>query len=571
MANIDNNRLNVESTNLCNSENNNYIDYEIRKYFFDFNLERHQLCKPPNEAFIYFPRDDEIYKKDDKKESNVIRKIFCVKNFTKYEEEVLTKFELYLLNYNELNENRLIVFTDDWERSDTLKFLEATNYDFKKTLQNISDYLDWQKCYFPFKVNDKAIEILALSGLCYGHGRDHCYRPNIFFRMEIYFGNIQKFSFDEWEMALVFFFEYIINNMLISGQIEQWNLFIDMQNVHETQIHEDIYKILKFFQSTYISRLNLAFVFSLSNRQEHLWKSIIGLLDPNIENKIIIIKHENQEEVFNYVNREQIEEKYGGVSKNLYEKISDLEKNIGTILNKNSSNSSMDNSHDELSEIPVFLFFPPIMPSSKFKNYNIKSRSRSTSRSPLLTSSDQANTTNSIQNKNAIKNSSSINSNLNMNSNANIINNKFSSKSNVFTYNPNNYDCIQMSTLTNNQKILNKLFNKSDNSEKESLIEESKPTELLELVEKSPCNISSCLSSSTVSPAKNIRSLNLSQITQNDKHTGKPEEKSRVLALFNSNFYGRDYNSNNNNNNCSHIDKDINQIEKIIEKGITKL
>ncbi len=210
MCKNDSNLISPENTIIANNSYNinYYIDNETRKYFTDFTLEKHQLSRPPNEAYLYFPTSEsEFYEIN---ESKVYRKIFSVKNFTDYENDILIKFECFLSNYNELKENRKIIFTDDWERWDTLKFLEAANYDFKKALQIIYEHLDWKNAYFPFDMTERAMEILTYSGFIYCHGRDHNYRPNIFIKMKIYFSYGKKYSFDEWQMALVFFFLSIL-------------------------------------------------------------------------------------------------------------------------------------------------------------------------------------------------------------------------------------------------------------------------------------------------------------------------------------------------------------------------
>lgn len=364
---------NTESNNL-NSPNDaynaeNYLDNDIKKYFTDFTSEKHEICKPPTEAYLFFPKDDQIFKKDEKNDQKIIRNIFGVKNFTPHEYDVLSNFEEYIKNYNDLNEKEKIIFPEYWERGETLKFLQAGNYETRKTHQNICEYLDWKNFFFPIILNDKSKEILAYSGFCYCHGRDQSYRPNIFFKLELYINNLKKYTYDEWEIAIIFFLDYISNNMMIPGQIEQWNLFVDFEHITISSIPGDVNKLMKLVQSTFISKLNIAYIYGMNKKLEYIWRLILGILDKNIKNKISFIKDENKDEIFKFINKEQIEKKYGGLANNLYENSSDIEKNINQIINKfNSSTSSIDISTSQI--IDPIIFFPPIMPSLRFQIKN---------------------------------------------------------------------------------------------------------------------------------------------------------------------------------------------------------
>lgn len=429
--NYDHNKNKIGNINFNSYEIFDYINDDLREYFDDFTLEKHKKCRPPNEAYLFFPKENELYESNEINESKVFRKIFCVKNFTNYESETLTKFEAFIANFNELNENRKITFSEDWERWDTLKFLEAANYEFKKALQSISDYLDWRVCYFPLELSDKAIEILAFSGFVYCHGRDHNYRPNVFIKAEIYFANLHKYNFDDWQMALVFFFEYVVKVMLIPGQIEQWNLFVDLENVALTALSEDLMKLIMFFKVFYISRVNFIFVFAMNKKLECLHKALLTLLAPATQNKLVFISECNKDFIFSKCNKEQIEQKYGGAAKNIYETVFDLEKNF-EFLRNNLSDSSIDISNS--SDSNVINFFPPVIPSADFKfSFNEKKFSKS------LEKQSSSGKINYITNFSPNLNCDSINVFSTPKVNA--------SRNNVFVYNPNNYKCIQMSEL----------------------------------------------------------------------------------------------------------------------------
>ncbi len=498
-----------------------YIENDIRNYFTDFSLEKHKKCRPPDEAYLFFPNEKELYESNEINKSKVFRKIFCLKNYTEYETEILIKFEAFIVNFNELNENRKINFSEDWEHWDTLRFLEAANYEFKKALQNISDYLDWRLVYFPLELSDKAIEILAFSGFIYCHGRDNNYRPNIFIKAEIYFSNLHKYSSDDWQMALVFFCEYVIKVMLIPGHIEQWNLFVDLENLGLTTVSEDMEKLINFFKAFYISRVNSIFVFSIYKKLESLYKFLLTMLEPATKNKIIFISESNKEEIFSKCNKEQIEQKYGGTAANIYESVFDLEKNLDLLIN-NMSSSSIDISNS--SESNIIYFFPPIIPNNNFSFFFRKKFAKSLEKQ------------NSLGKMNI---RSKLSPNLICASNVNFLTPKVDGrKNNVFVYNPNNYKCIQMSELarkntdrnfimSNSNQVLDTSSNKSffaqlpnNNHKKVSEAKElmnklvPKPLNLQEISEVKNSKLEQLLSSNSL---KNNKSFNSNKSLKDEK------------------------------------------------------
>lgn len=486
-----------------------YIDDDIRLYYSDFTLDKHKKCKPPDEAYLFFPKEEELYEIHEINESRISRKIFGVKNFTEFETDNLIKFETYIANFNELNVNRQLTFTDDWERWDTLKFLESCNYDYKKTLQLISDYLDWRYAYFPIELRDKSIEILSFSGFIYCHGRDNNFRPNVFIKAEIYFNNLNNYSYEDWEMALVFFCEYLIDNMLIPGQIEQWNLFVDLDNINILNLSEDIEKLIKLFRDYYVSRVNYIYVFGMKEKFEGLYKMVLTMLEPLRKYKIMFINERNQEEIFRKCNKEQIEQKYGGIAKNIYCDVSELEKNLDLIKNS-LSNSSMDisNSSDSVS----INFFPPFMPSNKYKKFEAKRFSRSMEKPNSLVNINYKNTLSPHFNTGTANIFSTPKANL--------------SRNNVFVYNPKSYNCIQMSelastnverkgnnnntveinnnalgTLFNDPKNNNKNNNKTKNSSKKLV---PKPLDLKDISESKLSNLEKRSQSHNINNSQSI-------------------------------------------------------------------
>jgi len=174
------------------------------------------------------------------------------------------------------------------------------------------------------------MEILNL-GFIYGHGRDSKYRPIIVINSIIYKNNSKKYSSNDWILSMVYFIEYVITNMLIPGQVENWNIICDVNNINVMFLPAEFNTLMKVLQSNYRCRLYNMFILNVSTTVYIIWRAIRNFLDPNTERKIKILKSNDFSDIFKFINKDQIEARFGG----------------------NGSNVSN-------------YFFPPVIPSKRF-------------------------------------------------------------------------------------------------------------------------------------------------------------------------------------------------------------
>lgn len=70
-------------------------------------------------------------------------------------------------------------------------------------------------------------------------------------------------------------------------------------------------------QNNFRSRLFVMYIVQAPTSINFMWSMIKGFLEENTQRKIQIIKSIIAENLFKHTNREQIENKYGGISKNI--------------------------------------------------------------------------------------------------------------------------------------------------------------------------------------------------------------------------------------------------------------
>ncbi len=266
----------------------------------------------PKEGFLYFPTEEVViqYNKNDPCKS--IRRIFegGIKYYD-FEEDSIT-------NFNQELTKREIILPSDWLDCDTLRFLQATSHDYTRTILLILDHLEWKKNRVPIVPSDKTTEILN-SGFLYVHGRDNRFRPIMVLDPFIFHKLNKKYSTQEWVLSMIYLFEYIKVNCFLPGQIENWNIICDVAKVNILFIPPEFKEILTSLQSNYRCRLYVMLIINVSLLIKSLWNIIKNILDKTTERKIRMINVDQNVdiEVFSFINRSQVEKKFGGDAENL--------------------------------------------------------------------------------------------------------------------------------------------------------------------------------------------------------------------------------------------------------------
>lgn len=279
---------------------------------FDNNVLNHyKSVNPPRESFLFFPSRKEVFFCSESENVNkLIRKIFNGSTeYLEFENEHLKNLKTELKKSYPNNEF-------SWDDGLILKYLIASRNDYKKAIQLIIEYFHWRKKIFPIILTDSIKKILN-SGFIYGHGRDNRFRPIIVLNPEIYMKDRKMYSYNDWMTALIYFFEFLIENCLIPGQIENWNLICSLDNLNILFLPKELKNMLNTLTQNFCCRLNRMFIINVSFFQQALWIAIKNLLDPITQNKIKLFRGLDQIKLLKFINKEQIEKKFGGQAENI--------------------------------------------------------------------------------------------------------------------------------------------------------------------------------------------------------------------------------------------------------------
>lgn len=112
---------------------------------------------------------------------------------------------------------------------------------------------------------------------------------------------------------MTYFLEFILDNMMIPGQVENWVLIADMVGLNVATVPYGIFKeIFNFMQNNYRARLYKGYILNAPWTFSVVWTVVKGLIEETTAMKISITSSATEANMKNHISPEQLEEKYGG-------------------------------------------------------------------------------------------------------------------------------------------------------------------------------------------------------------------------------------------------------------------
>ena len=279
-------------------------------YFMD-NPElksRHLRAIPTLEMYRFFPPEEEIITIDSSNPHKNYRYIFNGQAKTDFEKEKLSQFYEY-----ESSKSIKINYPSYWHESDTMRILQAADFDIKKTYINIIENINWLES-IPKTICDKTINILN-SGFMYVHGRDHHFRPVIFVKIKIVKNILsEKYVFDDIINSIIYLMNYVMEYLLIPGQIENWIVFVDFEGVGLTDL-SDFQKIIATL-SKRRGRVFKNYFVNIGSFLKFSLKTILKMVS-SVAKKTVILGYNELNKVKELISPDNLEQKYGGNAPNV--------------------------------------------------------------------------------------------------------------------------------------------------------------------------------------------------------------------------------------------------------------
>ena len=283
-------------------------------YLYEPHLKiRHLKACPTEEMYRYFPNESDIIVLNENPKDNY-RYIFCGMKKTEFEEQKLKEFDKYL--EEKMKKKGIDIFLPEWWiESDTMRYLQASNYDFKKVYELIKENI--KNTEEGLRIINRRIRYILNSGLIYMHGRDCHFRPIIVVEAEKANELMDQlgYTFDEISQALLFFMNYIVNFILIPGQIENWFLICDLNNIGIRKL--SLFKNILSSLSKFRCRVIKNYILNLSGFVRVAAQGILSILGGSSAKKIVIIEKDNFQVMQEFILKENLQQKHGGISPDL--------------------------------------------------------------------------------------------------------------------------------------------------------------------------------------------------------------------------------------------------------------
>ena len=164
---------------------------------------------------------------------------------------------------------------------------------------------------------DKRIRYILNSGLIYMHGRDCHFRPIIVVEAEkaSILMDEKGYTFDEISQALLFFMNYIVNYILIPGQIENWFIICDLKNIGITKF--SLFKKILNTLSKFRCRVIKNYILNLSGFIRAAASGLLSILGSSSAKKIVFVESDHFEVMQEFILKENLQIKHGGISPDL--------------------------------------------------------------------------------------------------------------------------------------------------------------------------------------------------------------------------------------------------------------
>ena len=118
--------------------------------------------------------------------------------------------------------------------------------------------------------------------------------------------------------AGAFLGQFVLNNMMIPGQIECWNLLISLKGAHVLSLPEHIKKLIPAMNEGFISRLHKNYIIGMTFFLRVLFKVVCAFLHESTIKKIKILSGKKDQTLFEEIRKDNVEEYFGGTAPDVH-------------------------------------------------------------------------------------------------------------------------------------------------------------------------------------------------------------------------------------------------------------
>ena len=269
--------------------------------------------KIPYLAEIYEPKEDE---KINELLDKLTRRIFYLplEEYLPEEKQKLIEYYEYCLKQKYKIQN--IVSGDKFYYPNIFRQLQGSDFNIEKSFDEIRKEIIFKNEKLPVETSQEFIDIIN-SGCVYIHGRDNVYRPLIVFKPALF--NSLNYPVEIWQKFGIFLMEFLVNKTLVRSRVENWNIIVDFSDLSMTNIPYVLKDIFSAFKGIYRCRLYKLFLLNMNFVFSMVWNIVKMIMGPTLEAKACNVDTNDgtYDKLFQFINRSQVEKKYGGTADDL--------------------------------------------------------------------------------------------------------------------------------------------------------------------------------------------------------------------------------------------------------------
>lgn len=174
--------------------------------------------RPPRDAYSYWPSREYVMKGSG---THSQRFIFYKQTFTPFEAEKLSRLKAALAEQR-------ISLPPQFDDCMLLRLCYGTHWKTRNAVAAVQTHLEWRRTYMPnnYSMMFEQVRGLLAGGCLYVHGRDCRFRPCIIMNYPKF--NFRQHTIFDYMPLIGFFLDYVIDNMFLPGQVENWVTITDM-------------------------------------------------------------------------------------------------------------------------------------------------------------------------------------------------------------------------------------------------------------------------------------------------------------------------------------------------------
>ena len=97
--------------------------------------------------------------------------------------------------------------------------------------------------------------------------------------------------------------------MLIPGQVENWNMIVNLKDTSILSIPDPIKKVITALSNNFIAKLYKSYIINMSLLLRILFKLMCSILEEITVRKIVVIDGKEDKRMFNFINPMNLEKK----------------------------------------------------------------------------------------------------------------------------------------------------------------------------------------------------------------------------------------------------------------------